>query len=742
MRLLHAQTCRLRLFPDPNSRPSYLILSHVWQAHEWTFQDVDSLRGHPDPRALVSDKIRSFCFLAEREGFDWVWIDTCCVDKSSSAELSEAVNSMYLWYSQAVLCYAYLHDVSTDGHPAALEDRFVRSVWFTRGWTLQELLAPSCLFFLSCDWRLLGTKEQWADVIQTHFRIDHAVLTRAEYIHEVSIARRLSWAAGRRTTRPEDRAYSLMGLFRVHMPVVYGEGPTKAFHRLQAEILKQCAPDQSLFAWGSLDRNEAPTRPAYSLRDNTILDSEDGRLHLITSSVRQDLFARVEGGLLAPSPDFFAQAYDIEPISQRAFMRILGIQDAIEPPDVHLTGFAVRITLPLIEVPNSPRKLFLAPLLCQRRSDPNRLLYLYLRERPSKITKSLYVVGRDTPQHFTYSRGGVLGQVDLDVAIRLSTIFVLHNPDYPAPTIHPRLYPFHRPLPPHSDSAVFWRHSTSPLYRLYIPRRLLELSRLTVLTPNTPSAVIDGLEADVLYGEPGAELVLQHLASTDSASRVRSVSSTIIRFRLGAACPCGGLEPLWFTAAWRPLPLAGEVASSTGLWRDLSTTAIVLDAQALHDSGFEPSPGTESIGLHLCALGRAHFPNMNHRNHQTYQFRRATCAVYTSDGSVRPPIEYCPSGPMPYPSSCLQFGLENDFVYRAVFDDWPNRPALALHAQGGSPFTAPVKYAVSFQLDSCRSIGTLLDSTTSTKCGSLSEYDDKSDTIVSREDSPMLVDPE
>ncbi|KAI0349965.1 HET-domain-containing protein [Trametes cingulata] len=659
MRLLHVQTCQLRLFIDPASRPRYAILSHVWQAHEWSYKDVDRLREYHDPRARISDKIRSFCILAEREGFEWIWIDTCCINQTSSAELSEAINSMYLWYAQAVVCYAYLHDVSTDGSPAAQEDRFAQSVWFTRGWTLQELLAPSHLIFLSCDWKLLGTKEQWAAVIQGRFNIDRAALTHTRELHDFSIAARMSWAARRHTSRPEDRAYSLMGLFDIHMPPIYGEGLPKAFYRLQVEILKQSPPDQSLFAWGFLDRSEAPMRHALSYTESTSFNSEGNRPHDVDTILRtalRDLSTPVEGSLLAPTPDSFAHACDIEPVSQGTFLRILGLEEIVEPPDVYPTGFAIRITLPLIEHSHLPRnrRLFLAPLQCRRRGDPDSLVYLYIRERPSKHTKSSCVVGRETPQQLGYSRGGVLRPVYRSMNIRQQTIFVLHN----LTAIHQRLSTPPRLPPQRSSSTVIRRPSTLPLYTLYIQRVLLEAShlRVTALTPGRPSAVIDGLEVDIFYGEPGAELVLEHFPLAASASYSRPATPIMIRLRIGVGCPCRGIEPLWFTAALRHRLVKGEVA-------------------------------------------------------------------------VRPPVQYCPSGPMPYPSTCLQFGPADDFVYRVIFDDWPNRSSLALHAEGGSHFSGA-------------SIGTPLKSTRPIPSGSPTECNSESDrdTAVSREDSPMAVD--
>ena len=168
-------------------------------------------------------------------------IRSCCIDKTSSAELSEAINSMFRWYRTAAICYAYLSNVND---PCELE----RSRWFTRGWTLQKLVAPKEVLFYSSDWTLLGSKLQISDKLSQITSIDTEVLVTGAFNH-VSIAGRMSWAASRQTTRVEDLAYCLMGIFDINMPLLYGEGK-KSFIRLQ-EIISRVSPDDfSLFAWG------------------------------------------------------------------------------------------------------------------------------------------------------------------------------------------------------------------------------------------------------------------------------------------------------------------------------------------------------------------------------------------------------------------------------------------------------------------------------------------------------------
>ncbi|TBU37123.1 hypothetical protein BD309DRAFT_1084866 [Dichomitus squalens] len=195
----------------------------------------------------LSSKIREACRVAREAGYDYLWIDSCCIDKSSSSELSESINSMYQWYGRSVECYAYLVDVPPGEDPRSPESKFRSSRWFRRGWTLQELIAPSEVKFLSNDWNIIGTKLTLVDIVDETTTIPWEALLRLEPLDVFSVAERLSWAARRETTRVEDRAYSLFGIFDINMPTLYGEGE-RAFRRLQEEILRR-VPDQSLFAW-------------------------------------------------------------------------------------------------------------------------------------------------------------------------------------------------------------------------------------------------------------------------------------------------------------------------------------------------------------------------------------------------------------------------------------------------------------------------------------------------------------
>jgi hypothetical protein len=244
MRLIHGETLKLVEFND-NNIPPYAILSHTWGLEEVTFQDMSMDLPNEARQSLSSGvkgasykKIEYCCAQATKDGLEYSWVDTCGIDKSSSSELSEAINSMFRWYSNAAVCYAYLSDVHL------ITEEISPSRWFTRGWTLQELIAPRNVKFFTSNWELIGTKESLSSSIASITGIDVETLLDPSSLSSASVARKLSWAAERQTTRTEDVAYCLMGIFDVNMPLLYGEGE-KAFIRLQEEIIKE-NDDQSL----------------------------------------------------------------------------------------------------------------------------------------------------------------------------------------------------------------------------------------------------------------------------------------------------------------------------------------------------------------------------------------------------------------------------------------------------------------------------------------------------------------
>jgi hypothetical protein len=359
MWLLDASTLRLDHFPNQKV-PSYAILSHTWGDEEVSFNEMRQICDSSQfPEKMKSKKgfakVQGCCSQATLDGLHWVWIDTCCIDKQSSAELSEAINSMFKWYKDAESCYVYLSDVPGSEYPDlgstssasssqqnvfgpktedpfsldVWDDPFSKSRWFTRGWTLQELIAPMVNKFFSEDWRCIGIKRPWdgghrepandpdsfISKLARITGIEADVLRDPEAIQRTSVAHRMAWAARRQTTRPEDMSYSLMGLFDVNMPILYGEGLRKAFKRLQREIIDML-PDQTIFAWRS--------------------DKEDS-------------------GLLADSPADFAESGSILPVNRWA--------TTVRP--YFMTNLGLSINLPLCDREDLPDSRFkLAVLRC------------------------------------------------------------------------------------------------------------------------------------------------------------------------------------------------------------------------------------------------------------------------------------------------------------------------------------------------------------------------------------------
>jgi hypothetical protein len=225
----------------------YAILSHTWTGQEVTYQDLVSGAGKSKSGY---EKIRFCGEQATRDGLQYFWVDTCCIDKSNSAELSTAINSMFRWYQNAKKCYVYLTDVSVPSHDGDVqpsqstwETAFRGSRWFTRGWTLQELIAPAIVEFFSKERELLGDKKSLERPIHEITQIPIQAL-RGDPFSDFSIAERKEWATQRQTTEEEDLVYCLLGLCEVSMPPIYGEGKAAALKRLQMTI-KEFSKDSS-----------------------------------------------------------------------------------------------------------------------------------------------------------------------------------------------------------------------------------------------------------------------------------------------------------------------------------------------------------------------------------------------------------------------------------------------------------------------------------------------------------------
>lgn len=242
MRLLrHTSEDDFELVAFTNNIPPYAILSHTWTNDEVSYNELAAGTGK---NKAGYDKIRFCGERAAHDGLQYFWIDTCCIDKSTSDEISTAINSMFRWYQRASKCYVYLVDVQvseevTDAQlfQIAWEDAFRRSRWFTRGWTLQELLAPASVEFFSKEGKRLGSKISLEREVHEVTQIPVRAL-QGQRLSEFSVDERMSWNAKRRTTVEEDKAYCLLGIFGVFMPLIYGEGEEHAYTRLRRKLLK------------------------------------------------------------------------------------------------------------------------------------------------------------------------------------------------------------------------------------------------------------------------------------------------------------------------------------------------------------------------------------------------------------------------------------------------------------------------------------------------------------------------
>ena len=319
MWLINTLTLLLESFYG-NDTPAYAILSHTWDVDEVSFQEFSSRRRDSDWERTASKagyhKIVAVCDKAKLEGYQYVWVDTCCIDKTSSAELTEAINSMFRWYQQSKVCYAYLSDfapiAADDSSPQeSFQANLGQCRWFTRGWCLQELLAPPHLRFFDRAWQEIGMKSTLSGLISKITGVPEAVLVvpPKKNVRDFPIAARISWAAKRRTTRIEDMSYSLLGILDVNMPMLYGEGE-KAFLRLQDEIIRKYN-DLSIFAW---DTPATPSGFAPILASSpscftlSLMDSEARSTGSHVGHLLSTQFSLTNQGIFFPSARLHCQA--------------------------------------------------------------------------------------------------------------------------------------------------------------------------------------------------------------------------------------------------------------------------------------------------------------------------------------------------------------------------------------------------------------------------------------------------
>ncbi len=363
---------------------------------------------------------------------------------------------MFAWYRDAAVCYAFLADVPTLPSASLRSEgsAFRSSVWFTRGWTLQELIAPHRLVFLSRDWEPFGTKSSLAGLVEEITRIPASVLTsdgRGPHrsLDECSVAQRMSWAANRQTTKVEDLAYSLLGIFDIQMSTLYGEGD-RAFRRLQEEILRR-VPDQTIFAWGPIYPEAFPTRAESSGPANTLEEAETTSRNLPSSEPRQRYMFTTSGSfpILAHSPRDFVGAGKVIPVPHSTFVDLLTRYWPISPQEYISTPHGIRSDLPLLPLANclSPDEAlfevkdaqrvrwYLAVMACEQSDFPGQLLcricHIAAPERPVNVLHrgSLRLPGRvgefGSDTHFGLVRLAPYNESWL-VKLRVHTVFLDH----------------------------------------------------------------------------------------------------------------------------------------------------------------------------------------------------------------------------------------------------------------------------------------------------------------------------
>ncbi|KAK3988497.1 hypothetical protein QBC44DRAFT_382245 [Cladorrhinum sp. PSN332] len=310
MRLINTKNFKLEEFLE-HETPPYAILSHTWgdDVEEISFREAQE--GNFDKPGIGSIKFRGSCQQAAKDGLGYVWIDTCCIDKGNLVELSEAINSMFRWYKRSSFCYAYIGDVPADDQPRVRGSKFRSSRWFTRGWTLQELLAPKYVRFYNSSWDQLGNKGTMSSILEEITGIPRQYLLGITRLQTASVAQRMAWAAQRITKRPEDLAYCLLGIFGVSMPMIYGEGGDQAFLRLQEHIMRTTR-DDSMLSWG--------------------LKDSDAEL-LIDQSLHQSA-----GRVMATTPASFTTSRQI--VSRE--------QSSQWPSSLEISGGSLRICIPLV----------------------------------------------------------------------------------------------------------------------------------------------------------------------------------------------------------------------------------------------------------------------------------------------------------------------------------------------------------------------------------------------------------
>jgi hypothetical protein len=302
-KLVDDDTVSFEVFTGSNI-PPYVVLSHTWEKGQEVSYANSKSKTSKTKKGYK--KIKKTCEFArkQRPPIEYVWVDTCCIDKSSSAELTEAINSMFKWYEQAKCCFVYLCDLDKPQGPRVVDSLALgKCRWFHRGWTLQELIAPAAVYFYSRTWDLIGSKQQLSSQISAVTGIETEVLDQRVPLSAILVAKRMSWAANRKTTREEDIAYCLLGIFDINIPIIYGEGH-KAFKRLQEELIRSTY-DLSIFAWTPVEDDRK------SMYCGFLANSPDA-FALCSNLVPVDMFWEVRGELVATSTSLQLKAPNYE----------------------------------------------------------------------------------------------------------------------------------------------------------------------------------------------------------------------------------------------------------------------------------------------------------------------------------------------------------------------------------------------------------------------------------------------
>jgi Heterokaryon incompatibility protein (HET) len=261
-----------------NNPPAYAILSHTWGDDDQEVTYNDMMEGFAESKDGYR-KIRFCGEQAARDGLRYFWVDTCCINKTDAVELQKSINSMFRWYKDAVKCYVYLLDISIPDSKVRsdskvdFESAFRTAKWFTRGWTLQELLAPSSIEFFSADYQRLGDKLSLERLIHQRTGIPVEALQGYDPT-KFSVDERVSWVAKRETKYEEDMAYSLLGVFGIFLPLIYGEGRENAFRRLREEVNKSVQSHE----FDKLLKFSAENQPKFTvpfIRDPKFIGRED-----------------------------------------------------------------------------------------------------------------------------------------------------------------------------------------------------------------------------------------------------------------------------------------------------------------------------------------------------------------------------------------------------------------------------------------------------------------------------------